>query len=285
MTSRLRGRVEANVSAMAGEPEERAAYDGGGADTQLRRESFVPLYFQLAEILKERIEAGEWPPGGRFLSERELCTAFAVSRTVVRPALNMLEGDGQLVRIKGRGTFVAPAKVVDRIRGLTRSLAMPIPEGTEIRVIDAVKQKPEQHVAHILGLDRRRDRVAHITTVTSVNERPLFLCDSFISLVRMSGILELLPVGPAIGPTLRPLASLKPDRSQVTIQTSFCSEFEAERLDMSAGGLVFLIRCVELARVPKGNEPKPIELARIVYRADIVELDAELVWNGQPPAT
>ena len=65
-----------------------------GANGQLRRQSFVTLYFQLAEVLKERLEAGEWRPGERFMSDRELCSEFGVSRTVVRPALEMLEGDG-----------------------------------------------------------------------------------------------------------------------------------------------------------------------------------------------
>ena len=160
----------------------------GPDGTQLHRKSFVPLYFQLAEILKERIEGGEWAPGSRFLSERELCDEFAVSRTVVRPALAMLEGDGQLIRIKGRGTFVTPAKVLDRIHGLTRRLSGRIPVGEEIRLLHTGQQRPEPHVAQTLGIDRR-EKVAHVTSLTLSGGRPLFLCDSFISLARVPTVL------------------------------------------------------------------------------------------------
>ena len=245
--------------------------------SQLHRESFVPLYFQLAEILKERIEAGDWPPGGRFLSERELCDQFGVSRTVVRPALTMLEDDGQLVRIKGRGTFVAPAKVVDRVRGLTRSLSEPIPDGTQIRVLHAVLQKPERQIAEELGVESRRDVIAHLTTVTSVQGRPLFLCDSFIPVARVPAIVSVVERKGVIGLTARPLLTLKLERSRVGIQTSFCSEFEANQLEIGAGAVVFLVRYVEHANVMRSGAALPIEVARVVYRADTVELDGDLL--------
>lgn len=245
--------------------------------SQLHRESFVPLYFQLAEILKERIEAGDWPTGGRFLSERQLCDQFGVSRTVVRPALTMLEDDGQLVRIKGRGTFVAPAKVVDRIRGLTRSLSEPIPDGTRIRVLDAVLQKPERQIAEELRVESRRDAIAHLTTVTSVQGRPLFLCDSFVSVARVPAIVSVVERKGLIGPTARPILTLELERSRVGIQTSFCSEFEANQFEIGAGALVFLIRYVEHANVTRSGVPVPIEVARVVYRADTVELDGDLL--------
>jgi DNA-binding GntR family transcriptional regulator len=259
------------VDAHTGSTSDGRHAEGG----ELHRQSFVPLYFQLAEILKERIEAGEWQAGDRFLSERELCDEFGISRTVVRPALSMLEGDGQLVRIKGRGTFVAPAKTTARVRGLTRTLAEPIAEGVEIRVLDAVEQKTEAHVADLLGIDRRT-HVAHVTTVTSVWGRPLVICDSFISPVAAAAVLSLLEGRRVVGPNARPLHPVKLDRSQVTIQTSFCSEFEAEQLEITAGALVVLIRCVEYLAPRRGEGRRAVEVARVVYRADVVELDAEL---------
>ena len=61
------------------------------------------------------------------------------------------------------------------------------------------------------------------------------------------------------------------------VQTSFCSEFEARQLEIAAGGLVFLIRCVEYASTGTASEVMPVEVARIVYRADTVELEADLL--------
>ena len=72
--------------------------------------SRIPYYYQLGEILKEEIELGRWAPGELVLSEAGLAELFAVSRTVIRKALDMLEADGAVVRIKGKGTVVAEPK-------------------------------------------------------------------------------------------------------------------------------------------------------------------------------
>jgi GntR family transcriptional regulator len=67
----------------------------------------VPFYFQLAQIMKNEILTGRWPHGARISGEPTLGQVFEVSRTTVRQALQQLEAEGLIQRIKGRGTFVA----------------------------------------------------------------------------------------------------------------------------------------------------------------------------------
>ena len=54
------------------------------------RSSFVPLYYQLALILWERLASGRLSPGDKLPSESELSTEFGISRSVIRPALTSL---------------------------------------------------------------------------------------------------------------------------------------------------------------------------------------------------
>jgi multiple sugar transport system substrate-binding protein len=68
--------------------------------------SAVPLYFQLKNIILDRIERGELRPGDQVPTEGELCQRYRVSRTPVRQALLELSREGVLVRQAGRGTFV-----------------------------------------------------------------------------------------------------------------------------------------------------------------------------------
>jgi GntR family transcriptional regulator len=70
------------------------------------RNSPVPFYFQLAEVLEHEITAGRWTSGARLPSEPDLCTHFGVSRTTIRQALARLEQRKLIERIKGQGTFV-----------------------------------------------------------------------------------------------------------------------------------------------------------------------------------
>ncbi|AKP77040.1 GntR family transcriptional regulator [Priestia megaterium] len=71
----------------------------------------LPLYFQLKEVLKEKIEKGIYKPDELIPSERELIDTYGISRTPVRQALNELVAEGFLRREHGRGTFVAPKKI------------------------------------------------------------------------------------------------------------------------------------------------------------------------------
>jgi GntR family transcriptional regulator len=70
------------------------------------RDSPVPFYFQLGRVLEEEIVSGRWPVGHRLESEPTLGEHFGVSRSVIRQALDRLERDGHIQRVKGRGTFV-----------------------------------------------------------------------------------------------------------------------------------------------------------------------------------
>jgi GntR family transcriptional regulator len=74
--------------------------------SSIDRASPVPFYFQLARMLQEEIGTGRWVPGGKLPSEPALCEHFGVSRSVIRQALDRLEREGTVERIKGRGTFV-----------------------------------------------------------------------------------------------------------------------------------------------------------------------------------
>jgi GntR family transcriptional regulator len=74
--------------------------------SSIDRASPVPFYFQLARLLQEEISTGRWASGTRIASEPALGEHFGVSRTVIRQALDRLEREGLVQRIKGRGTFV-----------------------------------------------------------------------------------------------------------------------------------------------------------------------------------
>ncbi len=75
--------------------------------TILDRESPIPLYYQLKQILLEKINGAEWKPGDLIPSEQELQESFGLSRTTVRQTLSEMVHEGLLNRQRGRGTFVA----------------------------------------------------------------------------------------------------------------------------------------------------------------------------------
>ena len=75
--------------------------------TPLTREFGLPLYQQIHHLLRHRILTGEYPPGSKIPSENELCRELAVSRVTVREALRELVRRDMLVKVHGKGAFVA----------------------------------------------------------------------------------------------------------------------------------------------------------------------------------
>ena len=56
--------------------------------------------------LKDKILAGDLPPGHKLPSEAELSDEYRVSRTVVREAVTRLRAEGLVETFQGRGSFV-----------------------------------------------------------------------------------------------------------------------------------------------------------------------------------
>lgn len=73
---------------------------------EIDKKSPVPIYYQIKQIILEKIRMGEWIPDSTIPSERELSEIFQVSRMTIRQAINELVGEDILYREKGKGTFV-----------------------------------------------------------------------------------------------------------------------------------------------------------------------------------
>ncbi|TKI67673.1 GntR family transcriptional regulator [Lysinibacillus mangiferihumi] len=71
------------------------------------KNSKVPLYLQLMEVLIKKIEGKEYVEHDQLPSERELCDIYKLSRITVRQALQDLEREGYIYKLHGIGTFVA----------------------------------------------------------------------------------------------------------------------------------------------------------------------------------
>ncbi|HYY79926.1 MAG TPA: GntR family transcriptional regulator [Actinomycetes bacterium] len=62
---------------------------------------------EVQDELRQRIDQGRFPAGGRLPSEPDLAAELGVSRATLREALRALEDEGLLRRRQGSGTFVA----------------------------------------------------------------------------------------------------------------------------------------------------------------------------------
>ncbi|MBB6344660.1 GntR family transcriptional regulator [Nonomuraea muscovyensis] len=72
----------------------------------LDREGPVPLYKQLADLIREQIERGELKAGDPVPSEAKLERDYDIARTTARRVARELREQGMAYTIQGEGTFV-----------------------------------------------------------------------------------------------------------------------------------------------------------------------------------
>jgi len=68
----------------------------------------VPLYAQVAAVLRTKIESGELRHLDPLPSEKSIEQEHGVSRDTARRAIRMLRDEGLVFTIPQRGTFVGP---------------------------------------------------------------------------------------------------------------------------------------------------------------------------------
>lgn len=81
----------------------------------LDRQNDRPPYRQIADHLRDAIDAGELLPGDRLPSESELTRHYNVARMTARQAIQELRSEGRVVAEHGRGTFVRDRAPVRRL--------------------------------------------------------------------------------------------------------------------------------------------------------------------------
>ncbi|MFG3639059.1 GntR family transcriptional regulator [Micromonospora sp. NPDC047762] len=62
---------------------------------------------QIADDLTERIRAGEYPPGSRLPTLRELAGLYSVSVSSIQRAQELVKDRGLVLGSPGRGVYVA----------------------------------------------------------------------------------------------------------------------------------------------------------------------------------
>lgn len=73
-------------------------------------DSAVPLYEQLAALLRAEITSGRIPPDRPLPSEHYLQQEHGVARDTVRHAFRLLRDEGLVVTVRGKGTYVRAAQ-------------------------------------------------------------------------------------------------------------------------------------------------------------------------------
>lgn len=233
----------------------------------VNKRSPVPIYYQLEEEIKNRIEKGELMPGDMIPSEREYAEQNGISRMTVRQAINDLVNDGFLYRQKGKGTFVARKKIEQPLQGLTsftedmRKRGM-VPSSKLIRfgIVPAPKK-----IARQLEIEPDAP-IYDIQRVRVADDVPMALETNAISANLVKGLTEEHARG-SLYQTIEGKLAQRIDFARQVIESSTARESESEALDIQKDSPVLLIQ-----RNTYLTDGTPLEVVKSVYRADRYKL-------------
>src|SRR6266436_6028628 len=150
----------------------------------ISRGSPVPLHHQLRQLLQDQIDRGSLRPGQQLPHERQYAEHLGISLAPVRQALLELVRQGYLLRVRGKGTFVRDAKVIEKINLLgsfTDSLRSQglAPTST---VTCAEAMPPPAEVREVFRSGPRR--LFRLDRLASVAGGPLALLTAWLDLAR-----------------------------------------------------------------------------------------------------
>lgn len=230
----------------------------------------LPLYAQLAEMLRRRIVDGTWHEGDRLPSQAELADQFDVARVTVRQAIALLEQERLLESRRGRGTFVLAAPGVGRRLSVQTSLQ---------RLVDMLRGDEPQllNLTEGVALPRLSDRDGRPAPAYAFMRR-IHLRDGVpycvIAIYLDGRIFRRAPQRfrrEVMIPILASLPGVTIAKAHQTLTIGVADADTAAHLGIPLGAPVAFVR-----RVFRAPDSTVIYLGEVTYRGDLVELEMDL---------
>ena len=87
--------------------------------SEIQKINSTPLYLQLKNKVKKDIRTGLLKPGDKLPSEMQMQKEYNMSRVTVRNAMAELEVEGYIIKVQGKGSFVAQSDMLRLPIGVT----------------------------------------------------------------------------------------------------------------------------------------------------------------------
>ncbi|NTJ44086.1 histidine utilization repressor [Agrobacterium larrymoorei] len=141
-----------------------------------------PLYVTLKDYVRSRVETGEWLVGQRVPSENELVELLGVSRMTANRALRELADEGFVVRVQGKGSFVASKKRTSQFQSVP-NIADEITGNGGIHTANVIMLRMEScntELAEALSVEIG-SAVSHSIMVHAEDSVPMQIEDRFVN--------------------------------------------------------------------------------------------------------
>jgi len=209
----------------------------------LGKDSPIPLYYQLAEKLREKIKDGEWAINTLIPSETELCKQYEISRGTVRQAISELIKSNLVYKNQGKGTFIAKPGLVRPVSTFYR----PHKE-TEKNEVEPTRKMIENTIIFPDDLIRKNMNLTEVTKVYKIifivffNQEPVALEVSHLIEKLFPQLEKQNLTNIALYETLMREYQIKIPRVRETFEPILINESDSEKLNVPINSLGVLVK-------------------------------------------
>lgn len=231
------------------------------------KNNFVPMYYQLKNIIIDMIENEEIGVDECIPSEPKLMQIYNLSRTTVRKAIDELVNEGYLYKRQGKGTFV-------KGRGFEQGLIKLTGCSEDIRryglepkpyVLKEQIEKPSKKIAKKLEISTEEETF-YMERVMYGDDIPINKNKSYIPYALVPGIEEIDFNKESLYKVLEKYYDIVIQRAIRTVEAILASEEIALQLQVKEGAPVMLFKG-QVYGESNGKEVI-IEYFEAIYRSD-----------------
>jgi GntR family transcriptional regulator len=241
------------------------------------QKSRVPLYLQVAGLMRKKIESQEWRFGEQIPTLGELEKEYQVSRITLRASLTQLEEQGIIRRSRGLGTFV--------VKDLSQQRWFKMPTN-----FDDLVETVSNLKIHLLAIEQdelplipaftfgdvapayRRLRRVHFH-----NEVPYCLIEIYLAKDIFALDPDAFSSAPII-PKLAPLPDVQITQARQIMRITVSDEDTVAHLDIGVGDPI-----VDVCRALLDQDNRIVYYAHIQYPAHMIQVETDLMQGSAKP--
>ena len=233
-------------------------------------DSPVPRYLQLADLMRRRIERGQWPREHRLPSLEALTGEFGVARVTVRQAINLLAREGLVSPQQGRGTFVTGAPDRERIINVVTTLdeLSRVYQDTQPRIVNIDEAVHSPPLSPAEG--QAAPRYVFMRRVHLRESRPYCIINIYLD----ERIFRRAPASfrkKTVIPLLTSMKGVNIHSAHQVLTIGTADMEVAHHLELPVSAPV-----AEVRRIFKDKEGVVVYFADVTYRGDAIRLEMDL---------